>query len=57
MGNPYPITYLIGTEGKYTTHIMKSNEKVISREVLLTVNFFPVKKHLIKLYLKEIVVP
>ena len=43
-----------GTVGKYTCHITKGSEKVISKEVVL---ISPEKKHLIKLYSKDTDVP
>ena len=46
-----------GTEGKYTCHIMKNSEKVISREILLTVSFSPEKKQLINSYSMDTDVP
>ena len=45
------------TQGKFICHIMKGNEKVISREILLTVTFSPEKKHLIHSYSKDSDVP
>ena len=44
-------------QGKYTCHVMKCNEEVVSREVLLTVNFSPEKKQLINSYSKDTDVP
>ena len=43
-----------GTVGKYTCHITKGSEKVISKEVVL---ISPEKKHLINLYSKDSDVP
>ena len=45
------------TEGKYTCHIVKGLQEVISEVVLLTVNFSPEKRHLINLYSKDKDVP
>ena len=43
-----------GTVGKYTCHVTKGSEKVISKEVVL---ISPEKNHLIKLYSKDTDVP
>ena len=46
-----------GTEGKYICHVMKDSEKVISKEISLTVNFSPEKIFLIDSYSKDTDVP
>ena len=46
-----------GTQGKYICHVVKDSEKVISKEILLTVSFSQEKKYLIDSYSVDTDVP